>query len=308
MDAKKTAAAERQIERTTAKPPVFEHVETSATESFLWRLDDYPWERNVWNFHPECEIHLIRYASGVALTGDHIGHFEPGYLAVVGGGLPHDWVTKVEPGELLPGRDIVLQFDPERLTRAAKELPELNLVEQLLYRARRGLAFRGEARRRGAEILETMGKTEGLARLALFFELLHTLSLSDEYEILSSESFAPNLDKQTLDIVHRALSYALANFNRDVKITELCEMFGMSETAFSRFFKKNSGNTFTDHITKLRIGEACKLLAGSKTPITEICFEVGYANLSNFNRNFRNQRGMTPAEYRRLAEARRGRR
>jgi AraC-like DNA-binding protein len=308
MDARMAVADRKQLERTPAKRPVFEHVETSASESFLWRLDDYPWERNVWNFHPECEIHLIRYGSGVALTGDHIGHFEPGYLAVVGGGLPHDWVTRVAPGELLRGRDIVLQFDPERIFRASKELPELKLIEQFLHRARRGVAFRGETRRHGAEILETMGKTEGLARLALFFELLQTLSHSDEYEILSSEAFAPNLDKETLDIVHRALSYALANFNRDVKIGELCEMFAMSETAFSRFFKKNSGNTFTDHITKLRIGEACKLLAGSKTPVTEICFDVGYTNLSNFNRNFRNQRGMTPLEYRRLAEARRGRR
>ncbi len=59
----------------------------------------HPWARNVWNFHPECEIHLIRNASGVALVGDHIGEFGPGYLAVVGSNLPHDWVTPVGPGE-----------------------------------------------------------------------------------------------------------------------------------------------------------------------------------------------------------------
>ena len=71
-----------------ATAPHFEHIVTAATESFLWRLDDYPWARNVWNFHPECEIHLIRNASGVALVGDHIGEFGPGYLAVVGSNLP----------------------------------------------------------------------------------------------------------------------------------------------------------------------------------------------------------------------------
>jgi len=49
---KNTAA----IHRTA---PSFEHIVTEASDSFLWRLDDYPWERNVWNFHPEYEIHLL---------------------------------------------------------------------------------------------------------------------------------------------------------------------------------------------------------------------------------------------------------
>ncbi|TIW73580.1 MAG: AraC family transcriptional regulator, partial [Mesorhizobium sp.] len=83
----------RQRKNTAAIPrtvPSFEHIVTEASDSFLWRLDDYPWERNVWNFHPEYEIHLLRKSSGVALVGDHIGEFGPGYLAIVGGGLPHD--------------------------------------------------------------------------------------------------------------------------------------------------------------------------------------------------------------------------
>jgi AraC-like DNA-binding protein len=52
---------------------------------------------------------------------------------------------------------------------------------------------------------------------------------------------------------------------------------------------------------KLRIGRACKLLADSDMGVTDICFEIGYANISNFNRSFRQQRGMTPSAYRRLA-------
>ena len=99
--------------------PAFEHIVTEASDSFLWRLDDYPWERNVWNFHPEYEIHLLRKSSGVVLVGDHIGEFGPGYLTIVGGGLPHDWVTAVQPGELIEGRDIVLQFDAQRLRGSA---------------------------------------------------------------------------------------------------------------------------------------------------------------------------------------------
>ena len=59
-------------------------------------------------------------------------------------------------------------------------------------------------------------------------------------------------------------------------------------------------------MTKLRISRACDLLANSGLPVTDVCYEVGYSNISNFNRNFRRQRGSTPTEYRRLAKRRAG--
>ena len=281
--------------------PVVEHVVTDQAESFLWRLDDYPWERNVWNVHPEYEIHLVRNASGIALVGDHIERFEPGYLAIVGSYLPHDWVTPTLPGELIEGRDIVLQFDPDRVRRAAVLLPECAELGPFLALARRGLAFHGEARRSGAQDLELMGSMRGLERLALFLRLLHRMAVSDEYRVLSSPGFAPNLDGQAQDAIQQALAYLLKNFTGDVRLPDLSRLLGMSDWAFSRFFRKNTGNTFTDYVATLRTGLACKLLAETNLPVTSICFEVGYTNVSNFNRIFRTHRGMTPSAYRRLA-------
>ncbi len=286
--------------------PVFEHVMTDARNSFLWRCDDYPWERNVWNFHPEYEIHLIRNATGVTLVGDFIGQFEPGHLAIVGSGLPHDWVTEVKPGEVIRGRDIVLQFDAERVRSAAAVLPELHEVDAFLTRALRGLAFTGETRRLGAQLLEDLGQAHGLERLSIFLQLLQLLSRSSEYTVLSSADFAPALDPMTLSLIQRALAYVFENLATDIRISDVAELVGMSESAFSRFFKKNSGNSFTDHVTKLRIGRACELLANSNLPVTDICYEVGYSNISNFNRTFLRQRGHTPSAYRRLARRRAG--
>lgn len=294
-------------DRTVAdRRPVFEHVMTDAGNSFLWRCDDYPWKRNVWNVHPEYEIHLIRNAAGVALVGDFIGQFEPGHLAIVGSGLPHDWVTEIVPGEVIRGRDIVLQFDADRVRSAAAVLPELHEVGAFLTLALRGLAFTGETRRLGARLLEDIGHVHGLERLSLFLRLLQLLARSSEYIVLSSADFAPALDPMTLDLVQRALAHVFENFMTDIRLSDMAELAGMSESAFSRFFKKNSGNSFTDHVTKLRIGRACELLANSNLPVTDICYEVGYSNISNFNRTFLRQRGHTPSAYRRLARRRAG--
>ncbi|WP_217571039.1 AraC family transcriptional regulator [Mesorhizobium sp. GbtcB19] len=294
---KNTAAIPRTV-------PAFEHIVTEASDSFLWRLDDYPWERNVWNFHPEYEIHLLRKSSGVVLVGDHIGEFGPGYLTIVGGGLPHDWVTAVQPGELIEGRDIVLQFDPERLRGSSGLLPELRELEPFLERSLRGMVFHGQTALDGAELMERMGEVHGLARFRLFLELLDLLATTDEYALLSSPDFSPLLDAESLDIIQRSLTYLFQHFAEDLKLPEVAQLAGMSESTFSRFFQKNTGNSFSDHVAKLRLWQACKLLADTEIPITDICFQVGYMNISNFNRAFLRKHKMTPSSYRKLSRQR----
>jgi AraC-like DNA-binding protein len=286
------------------RQPVLEQIVTDAAETFLWRCDDYPWVRNVWNIHPEYEIHLIRNAHGIALVGDHIEPFEPGYLAIVGSGLPHDWVTATAPGEIIRGRDIVVQFDPGRVRGAAALFPELSGLDAFLALALRGLAFHGEARREGAAMLEAMGALTGIERLAMFMRLLNRLAAGGEYKVLSSEDFTPDTDNSSLGSIQVALTFIRENFTRDLALAEVAHLLGMSEWAFSRFFKRNSGSSFTDYLRTLRIGYACKLLADTDMPITDICFEIGYANVSNFNRNFHSQRGTTPSAYRRLSQQR----
>lgn len=284
--------------------PFYEQVITDEGETFLWRCDDYPWVRNVWHVHPEFEVHLLRNADGVALVGDHIGTFGPGYLAVVGGGLPHDWVTAVAPEQIIRERDVVLQFDAQRVRRAAAWIPELAQLDLFLSRALRGLAFTGHTRRTAADLMERIGPAIGVERIALFLQLLHVLAVSQEFVVLSSEGFAPKFDQMTLDTIQRALIYVFENFQHDLRMTDVAAMFGMSESGFSRFFKKNSGNSFVEHVAKLRIGRACKLLSDTTEPITDICFQVGFLNISNFNRIFRAQRGITPSAYRRLSKQR----
>jgi AraC-like DNA-binding protein len=79
----------------------------------------------------------------------------------------------------------------------------------------------------------------------------------------------------------------------DLSLPDVAKVAGMTESTFSRFFQKNSGRSFTDYLAELRIGRACRLLAETQQPVSGICYEVGYFNLSNFNRNFLKRRGMT---------------
>ena len=283
--------------------PVVEQVVIDTCDTFLWRLDDYPWERNVWNVHPEYEIHLVRKCSGVALIGDHIEQFDPGHLAIVGSYLPHDWVSFTASGEVVRGRDIVLQFSPERVLAAAACLPEIAEIRAFMDLALRGLAFEGETRRLGAVMLESMEHRNGLDRLAAFLELLALLSRG-EYRVLSSAVFAKPDDSAGNRWIHAVFDYLVEHFTDNIRLSDIAAHFGMNAWTFSRRFQKNSGKSFTEYLTTLRLSHACKLLVESDMPVIDICFEVGYSNVSNFNRAFLKARGMTPMLYRRLAKRR----
>ncbi len=76
------------------------------------------------------------------------------------------------------------------------------------------------------------------------------------------------------------------------------DIVGMNESTFSRHFKKMTGANFVDCVRKIRIAKACTLLESDSLGVTEICFECGFQNISNFNRAFRREKGMTPREYR----------
>lgn len=289
-----------------AQGATFEFVLADGDQTFVWRIDDYPWERNRWNFHPEIEIHLIRSGSGIAFVGDSIADFEPGYLAIVGPNLPHDWVTPLAPGQRLEGRDLVIQFHPDKLRAGAAVFPELGQLEGFLARTARGLRFHGETRRRAAEMIEAMGATTGPRRLAALLELLDLLARSREYEVLSSTVVSPAAGGGSVNVLQAAMDYIFANFNTDISLSDVAARIGMSDSTFSRFFQKYSGTSFTNHLNALRIWQACRLLAETSRPVTDICFEVGYHNISNFNRVFRRHHNMTPSSYRQLTRHRHG--
>ena len=75
-------------------------------------------------------------------------------------------------------------------------------------------------------------------------------------------------------------------------------------SGFHRLFRRHTRLTVSDYVAELRIGQACALLVNSSRPIAHIADDVGYANLANFNRQFRALKGMTPRAFRQRFAAR----
>jgi AraC-like DNA-binding protein len=268
--------------------------------SVRWHQHDYPSAVARWNYHPEYEIHLIRKGTGKFIVGDHIGTFEAGHVSLVGSGLPHDWVSDLEPGELIEGRDALIQFDGKWVEQTAELVPELAEIKPLLEQSARGIEFLGPTAQAAAAAIEAMGVSTGLVRLHRLLELFAVLAHApqEDRRYLADEWFRPQLDGQAAAVVDIVLEYVFSNHAGSVKMSEAAALVGMPEPTFSKYFKRATGQNFSDLVRKLRLAHARRLLEHSDKAISDICYEVGFSNLSNFNRHFLNDAGETPRQYR----------
>ncbi|MHA7275800.1 helix-turn-helix domain-containing protein [Arthrobacter sp. HLT1-21] len=292
--------AVRLAERLTGLHANREVIPHDPKHSVRWHEHDYPSPLARWNYHPEYEIHLIRKGTGRFIVGDYLGTFEAGQVTLIGSDLPHDWVSDLEPGEVIEKRDAVLQFDGGWLLQCAELMPELLETGEVLQQSARGIHFTGETAIEAANAIEAVGKTTGMKRLHYVLKVLTIFARSPEADrrFLARDWFEPQLDGEAAAVVDIALEYIFANHAATVRMADVAGLVGMTEPTFSKYFRKATGQNFSDMVRKLRLAHACRLLEQTDTPVSAICYEVGFSNLSNFNRHFLAETGLSPRAYR----------
>jgi AraC-like DNA-binding protein len=258
----------------------------------------YPTPLARWHCHDEYELHLITATSGKAFVGDWIGQFQPGHLVLTGPRLPHNWVTMDLPDGGVAERDLVIQFPHEPIEESSRHIPEMRAVLPLLERAKHGIEF-FDFHTRALDHWHRIKASQGLMRLGAFCEFLGELAQCTDYRLLSNAQIQSVDNDAQLDQINAILSRITDNLTEPISAADLALELGMNESRFSRFFRRATGNTFTDFVNHVRINRACQLLMESDRQITAIGYEVGFNNIANFNRRFLDIKGLTPREYRR---------
>jgi AraC-like DNA-binding protein len=254
-----------QARRVVGKPAARELVPTMPDTSARWHTHDYPGPYCRWHYHPEFEIHLIQHGTGRSIVGDHIGRFTAGNLVLVGSNLPHDWISDVSDGGHITNRDVVFQFHPQWIRDCQQLLPELRAVDPLLARAASGIEFTGPTAAAAASQLLAIGDSAGIDRLHHILALLDILCAAppEEAQLLASP-WIPPLDKGgTDDLIDDALNYIFTNSRGEIRLADVAARAAMSESGFSRYFRRSAGQSFSDTVRKLRLAHAA---SSWKTP------------------------------------------
>ncbi len=254
-----------------------------------------------WHCHPEYELMFMKKSRGKRFIGDNISFYREGDLFLIGSNLPHTWLSsKATTQHCKMQNAILIQFDENLAGLDINHAPEFSALHRLLTEARFGIRFKGKTRDLAASKIQKMLKLEGMDRFIQLLSILNLLSASKEGDkkYLSSIEFTNGLQHDGRSRIDRVCTYINSHYKNSVSLESASEIASMSINAFSRFFKKSTGNTFVEYVNKLRIGQACKLLAENELTIAEICYQVGFNNLSNFNRQFRKYKNLSPKQYR----------
>ena len=281
--------------------PDLEVVQIRRGESFAAWSHGYPYRTVRWHFHPEYELHQVVATSGRCFVGDFIGEFEPGNLVLTGPNLPHNWISDLPEGSSVPLRCRIVQFSECFMDDAAKILPELGCLAPLLEASRRGVLFENETSRQVSPLMDEAMTAGGVRRIELFMAIMGLLSRASGTRVLASAGYRPDPSGYMSAGMNKALAFIRENLTQPFDETDLASIAGQSTGAFSRSFRRHTGMSLVQYVKRLRINLACQILMSEESAsITDICFAVGFNNVSNFNRQFLTEKGMPPSQFRRL--------
>jgi LacI family transcriptional regulator len=100
------------------------------------------------------------------------------------------------------------------------------------------------------------------------------------------------------ELVSQAIDYIRANLTRDVTVDELCEHLGSSRRKIELHFRRAIGHGPVTHLQRLRLSEACRLLAETNLLVKQIVLKSGFRNAEQLQRLLKSETGMTPQQYR----------
>lgn len=250
-----------------------------------------------WHFHSEYEIVYIVKSSGTRFVGDSVEKFKEGDIVLLGSNTPHFWQSDSENNKNTRVNAIVVQFSKEFFSQQINSYPEFFHIREMLKKSSRGIHFSHKASEKIGKMLFKLLKQKDLQQTLYFIKILDYMSKTFEYKLLSGENYkAENYEGK--DRLNKVMHYINTNYQNHINQKEIAEKIGMNVSAFSRYFSEKTGKKFSGFVNELRINYACKLLINNSIAVSQICFESGFENISNFNRTFRQYTGITPSEYR----------
>ena len=282
------------------KQPLRKDLEPVATSFSVKELVEPHFDPN-WHFHPHYQLFLVEKGTGTRFIGDSIKPFGPGDLVFLGPNLPHLWRSDqayFAKQSTLKTKGIVVYFTNDFLGTEFFGKQEMGPLRQLLEHARQGLEWTEPTRQRVAMTLRHLASQPAtFERILILLTLLNDLSHAVDYQYLTSPGYTNTVKPTETDRMQLVHDYVLGHFPDDISLDTVADLAGMTSPAFCRYFKARANKTFSEFVSEVRIGHACKLLMNGKLTITQISFESGFRTLSNFNRQFKDITNQTPSAY-----------
>jgi AraC-like DNA-binding protein len=245
--------------------------------------------------HEAIQISFVVSGEGELLAGDRIRRYKSGDAFIIGTYLPH--LFKSDHSISIDSEMISVFFSRADFSRFM-ELDELSSMESLLNEMDLGI-FLESNREEVRTMISQIESTSPLNRLSLFFSLLECIRNSNRV-LLSSKLPRKMLSENEGMRMQRVMRFTLDSLVKQISLDEVAGLANMSPNAFCRYFKQRTNKSYFQFLVEIRIEHACTLLTNKvDLSISEVAESSGFQNLSNFNRRFKVEKGITPSQFRR---------
>ncbi|MBX2875432.1 MAG: AraC family transcriptional regulator [Saprospiraceae bacterium] len=247
-----------------------------------------------WHYHPEIELTLIIHGSGIRFVGDSIESYQRGDLVLIGERLPHHWVSKDHSKTSLQ-KAVVVQFQWQWL----QNLAELQGLAAFIRSAKSGVHFPDVKAETEVKIQSLLDLPPPL-RVSRLIEILFDLSKDYTPRALSQNTQFHLLDSAgEQERINQLITYIMDNLDQQLGVGDVADFCFMVPQAFCRWFRRHTGFSFITYLNKTRIEAACQYLLTSELAVKQIAYQVGFGNVSHFNRTFKKYVGTSPLGFKR---------
>lgn len=245
--------------------------------------------------HEEIQLSYILEGEGTLIVGDTINDYKSGDLLIIGSNLPH--VFKSDTNASSSSHMLSLFFSRTSFGEFFFELEELAELRLFFKRATHGFKITTSKKAISKLFLDL----KSASKFELFLQLLNIMKIASTsiYKSLSSFIYEKKYNDNEGKRMRGVFEYTMSNFEKDISLEIIAEVANMTKNAFCKYFKKRTNKTYVQFLNELRIENACKLiLTKDDLSISEIAYISGFKNISNFNRQFKSLKLVSPSAYR----------
>ncbi|WP_445955587.1 AraC family transcriptional regulator [Yeosuana sp.] len=245
--------------------------------------------------HDDIQFSFIVEGEGRLVVGDSINQYKKDDIVVIGSNLPHVFKSNVNASER--SHMLTLFFSKDSFGTDFFELEELRELNTFFKRASHGFKITSSKK----PIILLFNQLENATKLSRFLILLDLLKKASvcNYISLSSFIYEKKYKETEGKRMQEVFDYTMTHFESDISLETISDVANMSKNAFCKYFKKRTNKTYFRFLNELRIEHGCKLLIDKNdASIAEVAYECGFRNISNFNRQFKMIKNMSPNNFR----------
>lgn len=247
--------------------------------------------------HEDIQLSYIVDGEGTLIVGDKVNRYRKGDIIVIGSNLPHVFKSHLNYGK--KSHMLTLFFAKDSFGKDFFDLEELKELNAFFKRAAHG--FKVTSSKKGmTDLFLQLQSASKLSRFLILLELLKKASACN-YISLSSFIYDKKYKEPEGKRMQAVFDYTITHFEHDITLETIAEVANMTKNAFCKYFKKRTNKTYFKFLNELRIEHACKLITEEKDMlIADVAFKSGFKNTSNFNRQFRMIKRLSPNNLRKI--------